>query len=40
MIEDMGVVYMMNKTGPKTEPWGTPKRSGEGSEEELLIDTY
>jgi len=25
-----GVVYRLKKSGPRTEPWGTPQESGRG----------
>ena len=28
-----GVVYRMKRSGPKTEPWGTPQDSGRGCEQ-------
>ena len=34
MSELSGVVYMMKRMGPRTEPWGTPQERG--SEEERL----
>lgn len=30
-----GVVYRMKRSGPKTEPWGTPQDSGRGCEQWL-----
>ena len=26
------LIKMRNRTGPKTDPWGTPDRTGDGSE--------
>ena len=37
MMAQMGVVYVVNRRGPRTEPWGTPASRAEGAEECLPI---
>ena len=39
IIEPRGEVYRVYKSGPKTEPWGTPKASVCGDEETFSIKT-
>ena len=39
MTLERGVVYKINRTGPRTEPWGTPWETGAGSDFELLMET-
>ena len=36
---ERGLVYMINKTGPRTDPWGTPNDSGTGSESRPSTET-
>ena len=36
MISERGVMYMMKRMGPSTEPWGTQYLSCDGDEDELL----
>ena len=38
MISDRGVVYRSKRTGPSTEPLGTPYMSCDGEEDELLTE--
>ena len=38
MISEGGVVYRTKRTGPSTEPWGTPYMSCDGDEDELLTE--
>ena len=39
MILGKDLVYIMNKTGPRTDPWGTPYFKELGLEKELQILT-
>ena len=32
IISGRSLIKMRNRTGPKTDPWGTPDRTGTGSE--------
>ena len=32
MTSDNGVVYRMKRTGPSTDPWGTPYLRGDSDE--------
>ena len=38
MTTDTGVTYKTNKTGPNTEPWGTPQSRGVGEEYRPLTE--
>ena len=38
MISERGVVYRTKRTGPGTEPSGTPYMSCDGDEDELLTE--
>jgi len=33
-------MYKRNKSGPKTDPWGTPQETGNLVELQLFTDTY
>mgnify|MGYP003471049831 CR=1 FL=1 len=39
MTEPRGVVYRVNRSGPSTEPWGTPQVKCENEERESAIVT-
>ena len=32
----MSFIYRRNRSGPKIDPWGTPRKSCPGSEKDLL----
>ena len=41
MSELSGVVYMIKRMGPRTEPWGTPQERGSEEETEKdLLERY
>jgi hypothetical protein len=39
-IDERGEVYKEKRRGPRTEPWGTPVRTGDGGvvEESMMTD--
>ena len=39
-MQARGVVQRVKRTGPRTEPWGTPQESLTGSDCTLLTDTF
>ena len=39
ITETRGVVYRVKRSGPSTEPWGTPQERVENAEMESLIET-
>jgi len=38
-MEERGEVYNEKRSGPRTDPCGTPVRTGEGAEVEGLMET-
>ena len=39
MIDDKGIVYIVNKMGPRTDPCGTPKVVFVDGDVQLFMDT-
>ena len=39
IMADKGLIYMVKRIGPRTEPWGTPECTGAKSEQWLHRDT-